>query len=177
MKKIQFILVMTIFFLSACKKDTPKTVEKIYKNRIDILQSFENISIDQRGDLKVLTFHCDSLSNTYVFEKSKEKLNFIRDTTQFDISKLYKSYLEKENAIPEYLLYYLTKLDEYNIKLVSSEFLTFGITLKLYLRNVEVFYVADTNKIINPNWIKYLKTAHKLDEYWYWKSYLSEQSH
>ncbi len=171
MIKKNLLLSWVVIFLIACKSNLPKDVEEIYINRIDILQTFENVSIDQRNDLLALTFHCDSLSNMYVFEKSGEPLKFIRDTIQFDISKLHKSYLKKKNGIEEYLFYYLNKMDGYGIQLINSEFKTFGITLKLYLRGGELFYVADTTKIVIPNWIEYVKTSHKLDDYWYWKAY------
>ncbi len=169
MKKI-FLLGLGFLMLFACKDNVPSKVKNIYENRIDILQTFENISIDKRNDFRSLTFYCEGLSNAYYYIMPEGKLEFIRDSIQFNPAKLHKSYLEQEHGVEDYLFFYLEKMEEYNLLYVNSDSAPFGIKLQLRLRGIEVFYVPDTNTVVIPNWIKYVKTAHKLDDYWYWKS-------
>jgi len=173
--KNTILLVFISILLISCNNNT-KEVKKIYSNRIEILQNFENLSVYRRGNGISVEFYKDSLLNGYLFEESnllfsKDTLKFINDTIQFDLKQLNKSYLVKDGMVKNFSQYYLNKMAEYKIKSVYSGFKKFGITLELDLQNCMVLYVSDVKSIKNSQWIEFVKTAHKLDNYWYWREY------
>lgn len=173
--KNRILIVFISILLVSCNNNT-KEIKEIYLNRIEILQNFENLSVYRRGKGISVEFYKDSLHNEYIFEESnllfsKDTLKFINDTIQFDLKQLNKSYLVKEGMVKNFSQYCLDKMTEYKIKSVYSGFKKFGITLELDLQNCQVLYVSDVKSIRNSQWIEFVKAAHKLDDYWYWREY------
>ena len=174
MKKRLLIALISILLISC--NDNSKEIKRIYSNRIDILQNFENLSVYRRGKGVFIDFYKDSLITSYLYEKKTTKLLnkelvFVNGEFQFPTKTLNKTYLMTRNGVNEYLRYYLSKMKEYKIKSVDSQFKKFGITLELNLKDCQVFYVSDLKSIKNSQWIEFVKTSHKIDEYWYWREY------
>lgn len=173
MKKYIYVAILCCFIFSCNDNE----IEKIYSNKIEILQNFENMSIGRRGKGINITFYKDSLFNDYSFiEKtailSKKEFLFLSDSIQFDLKELNKSYLSNnENGMVEYIQYYLDKMAEYKIRDVNSSFKWQGLTLELDLKKYQVYYIADVKARNSSQCRSLIKSSHKLDNNWYWKEY------
>jgi len=173
--KNRLLIALISILLISCNNNS-KEIRKIYSNRIEMLQNFENLSVCRRGKGVIIDFYKDSMFVSYIFEEKTTKLLnkelvFVIGEFQVPTKALNKTYLMTKNGANEYLRYYLNKMKEYHIKSVDSQFKKFGITLELNLNDCQVFYVSDLKSIKNSQWIEFVKTSHKIDEYWYWREY------
>jgi len=172
MRKGCFIIIVIPFILSSCKSD----IKTIYSNRIEILQSFENITIGKRGKGVNITCYKDALTNDYlIVEKNvlfyEDTLAFINSSIQFNLKDLNKSFLVQDTDVKDYLQYCLKKMGEYKILSVNSEFKKIGISLELITNDFVILYIPDINAIKNSQWLSFVRSSTKLDENWYWMKY------
>lgn len=165
-KVIYFIL---LFSLVSCVNTNKKNAKKIYQNRIEVLEVFENISISKRNNFISLSLYNGNKVNDYLFEESgnKKEIKLVSANESYSLAELHKTYLLKEEGLEEYLKFYLIKKDQYDIQNITKEFMDYGISLKLYLKDVMIFYVPN-KEFLKDNWLKLINRSNKLDDYWYW---------
>ncbi|HET9056156.1 MAG TPA: hypothetical protein VFN30_04835 [Chitinophagaceae bacterium] len=150
-------------------------MKQAYNKRQEILQVFKNVSVfrDQRNNYIFLHTYNNSKQNQYIFSANQNEYSFERDSILFSpdgilniVSEGDPSYKKQLN---ERIKFYLKKMDSLNISDVSSDFISQGITLKIYMKSKAILlYVVDPKNVINQEWVNYLKSMKKFDDNWYY---------
>lgn len=168
------ILINSICLLVLVSCDSKyNEIEKIYENKDDLVQTFKNTGIIERGDaiyFRIYAEDCDTLVNNYVFVRDKESINFVSSRLKFELDKISILNSPQKYNIQDYLSLCLKKMRNYGINCIGSDFRHLGITTIFYLTDALVIYVLDKTKVTNESWVSCLKRSNKLDEYWYWIS-------
>ncbi|QEC53033.1 hypothetical protein [Anseongella ginsenosidimutans] len=151
----------------------------VYRQREELLDCFEGLSVFRRGEIIQLNIYNSRLSNEYFFleEKNngKRSIAFLRDSLQFDISTLRKfsgiskEYSDQEEFRTRILPHLLDKMQELNIVSFTSEFSSHGVTLKIYLQEYELLVISNINAIKNDQWRDYIQDSSQIDDHWFWR--------
>lgn len=167
MNKLILIYLFPLF-LMCCRQNT--FIDKIYENRDDLLQTFKDIEVTERGDIMYFMIHSDTLVNNYILTNNNNSYSFVISKTEFELTDIYRFDSSEKYSVQNYLSLCIKKMQDYNIKGVSSNFCHIGVTTVFYLRDALVMYIPDKDTITNGSWINCLRRSNKLDECWYWIS-------
>lgn len=161
---MRFIAVSFIILaLGGCRNSG---VDKIYENRVEIQQLFEDIIIDKRGDVIYLSIRSDSLNYNYMYIQDEDSLYSGYNIAE--LNKIIRYNPPQKYTIQQFFFECMNKMKEYGILSVSSDFQQSGVALKLYTEEAEIMYVPDKSKVTNERWKKYIELANKIDDSWYW---------
>ena len=177
---VVYLFIITNFSCST-NRDV-KSIEVIYQKRNDVVEYFKGLSVFKRGTIIGLTIYDSNLRNEYFFDEltlSSGKTIFVlfRDSLQFDIADIERfQYINQNDSVykesmTQVLLSVLDKMQSLNINSVTSDFSSHGIALKFYFKDHEMFYVPKLEAVQNIEWQKYVKSANKIDDNWYWGEY------
>lgn len=167
------ILIGLFSLVFVCCRQNTSSITKIYEDRDNLLQTFEDIEITERGDIIYLRIHskyCDTLVNNYILTKNNDSFSFVSSKIEFELTEVSQFNSSEKYSIQNYLSLCIKKMQDYNIKGVSFDSCHMGITTIFYLTDALIIYVRDKTKITNESWANCLKKSNKLDECWYWIS-------
>lgn len=150
-------------------------LRQVYNDRQGILQMFRKISVfrDSKTQTAFLYTYDGNRKNEYIFDLKEGGYVFFRDSILFEPDTIL-NINRHQNPSYEYKLthkleFYLHKMDSLNIKEITSEFASQGITLKVYMKSKAILvYIDNPNSITNPEWTNYLKSMNKFDDHWYY---------
>lgn len=140
---------------------------------------FANKSVFKRGNGIILEIDKGKLRNSFFFKKKKTDaqifLELTNDSLEFrpilDIDFFKSSGLDESNvkkAVEAYASHLLAQMDSLEITDFRSDFSPQGIDLEFYFKDKSrLVYVSNLERIINPEWRRFINQAHKIDQNWY----------
>ncbi len=168
--KIPITCILIVLLLESCVN----TIDEIYQNRSNIIETFSGISVTNRGKFFHLEFDNDSIQD-FIFENSNGRYELKNDTTNYELNfykngkvTKFSNKFDFDKAVKEKFDFLIGQMKKYAIKNVSTQFKDQGVVLTFYCNNTKLFYVPNIDLVKNPEWKKYLMKANKLDKYWYW---------
>jgi len=155
-----------------------KCVHAIYLNRDSVLYYFNKWTILTRGDdtkgyiVQIYDekgyqqFSFDRANKNDFFELNETSLFYVtNDTTH----KLNFSNEEK-NEVKQSFEKRFSYMQRFKIAGVNSDFANLGVNLTIYACDgVEIDYIADSSKVTNVEWAKYIKSLRSLGANWFYK--------
>lgn len=180
LKKI-FFFIMGVFCLSCVLNRSCLALKISNKERNEIIKKFCNRTIYRRGKTITLMVYKNKLKNSFYFQHRKKNgqkfiLELISDSLEFKPALSFEPVNSNEfdesnvkNLIEAYAHDLVSKMDFFEIKDFTSEFISFGIDLELYFKdNSRLIYVSNLEKISNSQWKSYINDGKKIDEHWYY---------
>jgi len=174
LKPVKYLLLYLILFFCSCSPKTDE-VQMIYNDRSEIINLFASKSVMRSRGKNIILFytHNKSKTNKYFFEINNSQLQFTNDSIEYapDLLQLKNergNELYKQELISKVKMF-LDKMDEFNIRDISSDMAGVGISLKIYMKSKGVIlYVPNSQSVPGPRFKDYINSMQKLDENWYY---------
>jgi hypothetical protein len=174
---------LAAFWCQACfdKPDKDCAALKAYKKNNQLVRTFANKSVFRRGDMIMFDVYKNQRKNNFVFLMEKTEKNdcssveFIQDSLEFkpllDTDFVISDELDDskvKNLIEIYASGLIAKMNSFDMREFTSEFSVFGIDLEFYFKDSSrLIYVSNLERIINPEWRRFINEANKIDQNWY----------
>jgi hypothetical protein len=137
------LLSLCLMFLSitGCTS-SGNEIKKVYTDKEEILSIFNNVSVFRkrlRGHIFLYTYN-GGKQNQYVFTTNQNRYFLLRDSISFTPDVVLTIDRDQENSINykkqlgEKASFYIKKMDSLNIGDISSEFFSYGIDFKIYMK-------------------------------------------
>jgi hypothetical protein len=174
---------LTAFLCQACffdkSHDTCEALKAYHAKKNKMLTVFANKSVFKRGNGVIFEVDKGQLRNSFYLRKRKTDtqpfLELTNDSLEFrpvlDIDFFKSSGLDENNvkkAAEVYASHLLAHMDSLDITDFRSDFSCFGIDLEFYFKDKsKLIYVSNLERIINPEWRRFINKANKIDQNWY----------
>jgi hypothetical protein len=172
---MRFLSIILLSVLTSCINDS-SDIRTVYTKRADIIRWFNDISIFRNRDQSIFLYtHQYDLKNEYIFLRFGDSYTLQRENILYSPDKILgtnehsvESSRREQKLISELHLR-IKKLDSLKIRSVSREFDKQGIDLKIYMESGEILvYVSDVKRVINSEWLGYLKRMTLIGPNWYY---------
>lgn len=172
---MKYVLVGVFLGLIGCRSPVGD-VAYIRADSTEVARSFLNQSVVRSRGQNYIDFytHDGDRQNGYFLEIDSGVFRFDKDTIQYTPDRLEFSRaagkVAYEHAVITHVQELLTVMDKLGIRDFKGDASTAGIDLEIYLTDDrgKVFYVANPAAVISPYWRKYLSSAVKMDDHWYY---------
>lgn len=171
MKYLLFYITLSAY---SCSPNTDG-IQKVYNDRNTLINLFTSKSVMRSRGQNVILFytHKGDKTNKYHYEIDNNQYRFTNDSIEYvpDLLQLKDergSTLYKQELISQVKIL-LNKMDELNIRDVSSDMAGAGIDLKIYMKSKGVIlYVPNPQEVPSPRFKDYINSMEKLDNNWYY---------
>lgn len=180
---MHILFALTAFVCQACffdkSHDNCEALKAYHASKNQMLTIFANKSLFKRGNGIILEVNKGRLRNSFFLRKkltderiflelTNDSLEFrpVLDVDFFKSNRLDEDDIEK--AVVMYASHLLAHMDSLNITDFRSDFSHLGIDLEFYFKDKSrLIYISNLDRVINPEWRRFINKANKIDQNWY----------
>jgi hypothetical protein len=170
---MKYIIITLAIFTCGCSNKNDEA-KNIYDKKAEIIKDFSSKSVIRSRGQNIILFytHSGSKTNKYFFEIKDNQFYFLNDSIEYSPDLLMLKYERGSEPYKNELLNYvkslLATMDALKIRDFTSEWLSVGVNIKIYMQSQAVIlFIEHPSNIKAPRFKDYVNSMIRLDSNWY----------